>query len=207
MNTTSVDAYLQDGCGRCDDYQTPRCKVHLWTPMLVELRTLALAAGLTETMKWGSPCYTVGGKNVSMILSFREACGLSFFKGALITDPDGVLERTGPNSNAGRYVKLRSMEDLAARRAQITGFLDQAVALERQGAKVAPRTEREPLPEELGRRMEADPALHAAWDALTPGRQRSHILHVSGAKQADTRDRRAERCAADILEGRGFNER
>ena len=56
-------------------------------------------------------------------------------------------------------------------------------------------------------RLEADEALHAAWDALTPGRQRSHILHVSGAKQADTRDRRAERCAADILEGRGFNER
>lgn len=207
MNTTSVDAYLQDGCGRCDDYQTPRCKVHLWTPMLVELRALALAAGLTETMKWGSPCYTVGGKNVAMILSFREACGLSFFKGALLTDPDGVLERTGPNSNAGRYVKLRSMEDLATRRAQIAGFLDQAVALERQGVKVAPRAEREPLPEELARRLEADEALHAAWDALTPGRQRSHILHVSGAKQADTRDRRAERCAADILEGRGFNER
>ncbi len=30
MNTTSVDAYLQDGCGRCEHYKTPQCKVHNW---------------------------------------------------------------------------------------------------------------------------------------------------------------------------------
>ena len=42
MNTTSVDAYLADGCGRCDLYRTLDCKVHRWTEALVELRAIAL---------------------------------------------------------------------------------------------------------------------------------------------------------------------
>ena len=60
---------------------------------------------------------------------------------------------------------------------------------------------------ELEQRLEQDPELAQAFAALTPGRRRSHILHVSGAKQSDTRARRVERCVPEILAGRGFNER
>jgi uncharacterized protein YdeI (YjbR/CyaY-like superfamily) len=206
MNTGTVDSYLQDGCGRCDHYQTPQCKVHLWTPGLVALREVALASGLVETMKWGSPCYTLDGKNVAMLLAFRESFGFSFFKGAAMSDPEGVLESAGPNSNHGRYLKFRAVDDVSARRAQAAAYLDQAIALERAGVKTAPAA-RPDVPAELEARLAADPALRAAYDALTPGRQRSHILHVSGAKATETRARRAEACAAIILAGKGFNER
>ncbi len=206
MNTGTVDSYLQDGCGRCDHYQTPQCKVHLWTPGLVALREVALASGLVETMKWGSPCYTLDGKNVAMLLAFRESFGFSFFKGAAMSDPEGVLESAGPNSNHGRYLKFRAVDEVNARRAQAAAYLDQAIALERAGVKTAPAA-RPDVPAELEARLAADPALRAAYDALTPGRQRSHILHVSGAKATETRARRAEACAAIILAGKGFNER
>ncbi len=206
MNTGTVDSYLQDGCGRCDHYQTPQCKVHLWTPGLVALREVALASGLVETMKWGSPCYTLDGKNVAMLLAFRESFGFSFFKGAAMSDPEGVLESAGPNSNHGRYLKFRAVDEVNARRAQAAAYLDQAIALERAGVKTAPAS-RPDVPAELEARLAADPALRAAYDALTPGRQRSHILHVSGAKATETRARRAEACAAVILAGKGFNER
>ncbi len=206
MNTGTVDSYLQDGCGRCDHYQTPQCKVHLWTPGLVALREVALASGLVETMKWGSPCYTLDGKNVAMLLAFRESFGFSFFKGAAMSDPEGVLESAGPNSNHGRYLKFRAVDEVNARRAQAAAYLDQAIALERAGVKTAPAA-RPDVPAELEARLAADPALRAAYDALTPGRQRSHILHVSGAKATETRARRAEACAAVILAGKGFNER
>jgi uncharacterized protein YdeI (YjbR/CyaY-like superfamily) len=206
MNTTSVDAYLRDGCGRCEHYQTPQCKVLLWTDALVALRELARASGLDETMKWGSPCYTLGGKNVAMIVSFRESCGLSFFKGAALTDDDGLLESAGPNSRHARFVKVRSVAEVNARRKQIAALLKQAIALEQAGTKVA-KAPPEPVPGELARRLAADPALRAAFEALTPGRRRSHVLHVSGAKQAETRERRVEKCVSDILAGRGFNER
>lgn len=55
MNNESVDSFLRDGCGRCDKYRTPDCKVHLWTAALVELRKLLSATELDETMKWAPP--------------------------------------------------------------------------------------------------------------------------------------------------------
>ena len=206
MNRTSVDAYLQDGCGRCEHYQTPSCKVHLWTPGLVALREIVFASGLVEAMKWGSPCYTLEGKNVVMIVSFRESFGLSFFKGAALPDDEGVLESAGPNSHHARMLRFRNVEEVPARAAAASRLLADAISLERAGGKTAPAAAA-PLPEELTARLDADPVLREAFEALTPGRRRSHALHVSGAKQAETRARRVDRCAEDILAGRGFNER
>jgi uncharacterized protein YdeI (YjbR/CyaY-like superfamily) len=56
-------------------------------------------------------------------------------------------------------------------------------------------------------RLNADPALKAAFEALTPGRRKLYSVHVSRAKQAKTRAARAEKCVPMILSGRGFNER
>ena len=56
-------------------------------------------------------------------------------------------------------------------------------------------------------RLDADPALAVAWQALTPGRRRSHVLYVSGAKQAATRARRAATSAALVMQGLGYDER
>ena len=207
MNRESVDAYLRDGCGRCEHYQTPQCKVHAWTDALRALRVAALEAGLTETMKWGSPCYTLGDANVAMLVAFRESCAISFFQGAGRDDPEGSLEPPGPNSRFGRYFRFRSIDEIAARRGAIDRLLAQAVALARSGATLKVAAAAEPVPEELERVLAADPGLRRAFDALTPGRRRSHILHVSGAKQSETRARRAERCAPAIRDGRGFQER
>ncbi|NMO16779.1 hypothetical protein HPC49_09035 [Pyxidicoccus fallax] len=207
MNNTSVDSYLRDGCGRCEHYKTPACKVHRWTKALEALRELVLASGLVEEMKWGCPCYTLGGKNVVMVTAFKEYCALQFFKGAALVDDAGVLESPGPNSRFARFLKFQSVEDVIARRPVARRLVDQAIALERAGTKVAPKAAPEPVPVELERRLAADPALRRAFEALTPGRQRSHILHISGAKQSETRERRVDRCAPDILSGRGFNER
>lgn len=207
MNTESVDAYLRDGCGRCELYRTPRCKVHRWTPILEGLRGLLRATGLVEEMKWGSPCYTLDGKNVAMIVAFKDHCALQFFKGAGLTDPEGLLTSPGPNSQYVRWLELRSVEDLAAHRAAAEGFILQATALEQSGVKFAPAPTPEAMPDELAARLAEDPELARAFEALTPGRRRSHVLHVSGAKQSETRARRADRCAPEILAGRGFNER
>lgn len=207
MNTESVDSYLRDGCGRCDDYRTPACKVHRWTAVLARMREVLRASGLVEEMKWGSPCYTVDGRNVAMLVAFRESCALSFFKGVALDDPDGVLQSAGPNARYARVLRFRSLDEAEALRPHAVRLVAQAIAVERAGTKVAPAATLEAMPEELAARLEADPALRAAFDALTHGRRRSHVLHIAGAKQGDTRARRVERCAPDILAGRGFNER
>lgn len=207
MNNTSVDAYLQDGCGRCERYQTPQCKVHRWTDALVALRALLLETELVEEMKWGSPCYTLDGKNVVMITSFLDFCALAFWKGVLLADPNSVLEAPGPNSRVIRQFRFTSAARVEANEEAVRGFLKQAIELERSGAKVETGGIPEPMPDELLVVLDGDPEVRAAYDALTPGRQRSYILHVSGSKNEATRAGRAERCVTKILAGKGFNER
>lgn len=207
INNESVDAYLAIGCGRCALFRTPQCKVHTWARELVALRALLNASELDETMKWGSPCYTLDGANVAMIVAFNDWCGLSFFKGVLLEDPDGLLDVPGPATHAGRVLKLHSVDELEARRAAMQGFVQQAIALERAGATVPERPRDEPMPDELQAMLDGNPVVAEAFQALTPGRQRSYVLHVGGAKQAKTRVSRAEKCIPKILAGKGFNER
>ncbi|RME22308.1 MAG: hypothetical protein D6798_16115 [Deltaproteobacteria bacterium] len=207
MNTTSADSYLQHGCGRCERFRTPQCKVHQWTEPLVALRALLLETELREEMKWGSPCYTLDGRNVVMLTAFQDFCCLAFFKGALLTDEDGLLDAPGANSRAVRQLRFTSAEQVHRRQGLVKRLLDEAIALERAGARVPVRESPEPVPVELEEVLDADPRLRAAFDALTPGRRRSFILYVSGAKQATTRTRRAQRCIPKILEGKGFHER
>lgn len=207
MNTTSVDAWLADGCGRCDKYQTPDCKVHRWPDILVALRALVLETGLSEEMKWGNPCYTLDGKNVLMVAAFNDFACLSFFKGALLTDDQGLLEAPGPNSQAARLLKFTALDQVHAHRAVATRLVLQAIELERAGARV--EFHRGPLdvPAELQALLDADPTLQAAFDALTPGRQRSHVIHVDGAKTPAARGARAGRCVEKIRAGKGFLDR
>lgn len=205
MNNTSVESYLAEGCGRCEHYQTPQCKVHLWKEELLALRGILRSSDLEETMKWGSPCYTFDGKNVAMMGSFRDYCSISFFKGVLLEDPEGVLEAPGPNSRHARLLKFRSMDDVERLASQALNFLNQAVEIQKKGLKVD-AAEAEPLPDELEARLLSEDGLWEAYEALTPGRQRSFILHVSGAKNPETRVRRAEKCVPKIWAGKGFNE-
>lgn len=205
MNNVSVESYLAEGCGRCEHYQTPQCKVHLWTEELLALREILKSSDLEETMKWGSPCYTFDGKNVAMMGSFRDYCSISFFKGVLLEDLNGVLEAPGPNSRHARLLKFRSSEDVNRLASQALNFLTQAVEIEKKGLKVE-AAEVEPLPDELEARLMSEDGLWDAFESLTPGRQRSFILHVSGAKNAETRVRRAEKCVPKIWAGKGFNE-
>lgn len=207
MNDISVEAYLADGCGRCELYQTPQCKVHLWTDPLVALRERVLASGLTETMKWGAPCYTLDGQNVVMMSALKEFVALSFFKGALLDDVHDLLEAPGPNTRHARLLKFTSVDQVQKRAEAIADYLAQAIANERAGRRVERVEAPEPMPEELQAVLDGDPAAAAAFDALTPGRRRSYVLHVGGAKQAKTRAARAERCIPKVLTGKGFNER
>ena len=46
-----------------------------------------------------------------------------------------------------------------------------------------------------------------AFEALTPGRQRSYLYHFGAAKQAATRRARIDKAMPAIFEGRGFLER
>ena len=79
--------------------------------------------------------------------------------------------------------------------------------IEKSGLKVAfKKPEDFVMPEEFENKLKLMPALKKAFDALTPGRQKSYLLHFSQAKQTKTREARIEKCIPQILKGKGFNE-
>jgi uncharacterized protein YdeI (YjbR/CyaY-like superfamily) len=179
-----------------------------WQNETDELRKIVLGCDLVEELKWGKPCFTYQKKNVAIIIPLKDACALSFFKGALLKDPKHILKKIGEHTQAGRWIKFTSPEETAALQSTLKSYIREAVQVEKSRRKVPLRKAAEyVVPEELQARLDSAPELKSAFEALTPGRRKSYILHVCGAKQPKTRVARAEKCAPLILSGRGFNER
>lgn len=208
LNMAAVDAYLADGCGRCALYSTPECKVHAWSGELKQLRRIVLECGLTEEVKWRVPCYTHQGRNIVLLNAFRGYASLSFFKGALLNDLQGLLQAPGEHSQAVRLFAFTSVNAIQELEDTVKAYVFEAMALERAGIKVGFKAiSGHRMPEELQALLEARPEVQEAFEGLTPGRRRSHMMYVSGAKQAETRARRAEQCADKILGAKGWQER
>jgi uncharacterized protein YdeI (YjbR/CyaY-like superfamily) len=179
-----------------------------WKDEIAALRALLLAAGLDEAYKWRQPCYGIDGSNVAILHGMRAYCGIGFLKGSLLDDPSGLLVSPGPNSRASRQVRVTSLADIERDKAAIRALIDAAIATEKAGLKVDFSANRHPdLPQELIDRMDADPDFAAAFQALTPGRQRGYAIHVSGAKQSATRSARIDKHAARIFAGKGLHDR
>ncbi len=178
-----------------------------WQKEVDKLRKIVLGCGLSEEIKWGKPCFTHRSKNVAIVIPLKKTCALSFFKGALLADPNQVLQKMGEHAQAGRWIKFASVGEITAMQPILRSYLHEAIRIEESGKKVTRKKDSEyVVPEELQARLNAAPKLRAAFEALTPGRRRSYIFHISGAKQVKTREARAERCIPMILSGRGFNE-
>jgi uncharacterized protein YdeI (YjbR/CyaY-like superfamily) len=200
-----ADTYFTTGCGRCAKGGTPACKVNTWAAELAALRGLVLEAGLTEECKWGVPCYTINGGNVVIIHSFKEYCALLFFKGALLKDAKGLLIQQTENVQAGRQLRFTDVRDIVKLKTTIKAYLQEAIAVEKAGLKVAMKPTAEfAMPDEFQAKLNESPALKTAFEALTPGRQRAYLLHFAAAKQAKTREARIEKCTPQILNGKGL---
>ena len=204
--TTSIQEYFEKGCMRCPLGGTDACKVMTWVDELKTLRSVLLDSELTESIKWGVPCYTINNGNVLLLTAFKEFVALSFFKGALITDKDQLLVKPGPSTQASRYLKFTNLEQIIKSTDIITAYVKEAIQIELQGLKVDFQKTPEPLPQELIDKMEEDPIFKSAFEALTPGRQRGYILYFSKAKQSQTRINRIQKYESLILNGRGMHD-
>ena len=178
-----------------------------WKAELHQLRRIVLDAGLTETLKWGAPCYTYDGKNVAILGGFKGYCVLSFFKGALLKDEHGMLQKPGDHTQSARILKFTSEREIVEKEQILKDYILESIDLERNGQKVKFSKHPEPIPDELKKKLVADPALKKAFSVLTPGRQRAYILYFSAPKQSGTREARVEKYISKILQGKGINDR
>jgi len=182
-------------------------KAPKWQDEMEKLRITVLGCGLTEELKWGKPCYAFHGSNVVIIQGFKDYCALLFFKGILLSDPDGVLIKTGDNTHVGRQIRFTSVQKILELEPILKSYIFQSVEVEKAGMKVPVREKTELVfPEEFQLKLEEIPALKAAFEALTPGRQRMYHIYFSEAKQSRTRESRIEKCIPLILAGKGLND-
>ena len=183
-------------------------KAKQWQEEFKQLRAIALDCGLIEEFKWGKPCYTIEDKNVFLIHGFKEYCALLFMKGALIKDPMGILVSQTENTQAARQIRFTNVDEIVEMAHVVKAYMLEAVKVEKAGLEVPYKETSEfDVPEEFQAILDDDPALKAAFEALTPGRQRGYLLYFAGAKQSKTRTSRVEKCIPKIMEGMGLHDR
>jgi uncharacterized protein YdeI (YjbR/CyaY-like superfamily) len=207
VHIPNVDHYLIDGCGRCDHYSTPKCKVNAWRHILIELRALAIESGLSEEIKWGVPVYTYQGKNVFNISAFKDFACLGFYKGVLLKDNANILLKQGESSQSGRIIKFTELVEVTNNASTILDYMFEAIELEKSGAKVITLKNPEPMPTELEETLVNDIELATAFYHLTPGRQRGYIIYFSQPKQSTTRLSRIQAKRQNIINGEGMHDK
>ncbi len=179
-----------------------------WPAELQRLRSILQDTPLTEEFKWRGPCYTFDGGNVLILGEFKDGCRVTFFKGALLEDPDGLLGEIGDNSHAGRLLRFTDVDEIDRAEPALRDFVQQGIAAEEAGLKVEePERGELELPDELIAAFDEVAGLQAAWEALTPGRQRGYVLHFADAKKAETRSARIAKAVPKIFEGKGMHDR
>jgi len=178
-----------------------------WKPEIAVMRRVLADIAMNEECKWGKPTYTVDGKNIVILQGFKEYFALGFFQGALLKDPKKLLVQLG-QVHAGRVMKFTSVREITRNAPTIKAYVREAIAVEKAGLRMKPKkTSDYSVPEELSERLRKDPRFKRAFEALTPGRQRSYLYHIGAAKQSATRTARIDKVMPAIFEGRGFLER
>ena len=173
---------------------------------LALLREIALETGVQETLKWGSPVYTVNGKNVFGIMAFKTHFGLWFFNGVLLSDPARVLTAAQQSTKALRQWKFKPGEPI--HRNLVLGYMKEAIANQEKGLALKPQKKPEyGIPAVLEAALKNDAELSEGFRRLTPFRQREYCEHIGTAKMEKTQYTRLKNCIPLILKGMGLHDK
>ena len=204
---TDPDDFFTKGCGRCARFATPDCSTRLWIDDLNHLRRICLDLGLEETVKWAHPCYMHAGRNIALLAAFRTDFRLGLMNAGLVKDTEGVLEPQGPNSQTPSMFRFTAVGQVGELEPIVRAYLRQLMDHAEAGTKPAKAAREIDMPDELTDALDADPELAEAFQALTPGRQKSYLFNLNQTKQSATRVARIEKFRDRIIAGKGATER
>ena len=155
-----------------------------WREILTVLRGVLLSTGLEETIKWGVPVYTLGGKNVVGLTAFKNFSALWFFQGALLQDKSGVLVNAQEGkTRAQRQWRFESIDEIDEIR--VKAYVLEAMENQKQGRLIKPASKKAfSLPVELSEAFDANPQIKTAFETLAPYKRREYAEYISEAKLA-----------------------
>lgn len=177
-----------------------------WSEELGLLRSILTSTELKEDVKWGAPIYTINGKNVVGMGSFKSYVGLWFHQGVFLKDPAGKLINANEGVTRGlRQWRFQSKEEMDP--ALIRAYVEEAIRNQKAGKEIKPEKKQLEIPPEMENAMKKDAKLRQRFEAFTPGRQREFAEYVASAKREETRISRMEKIAPMIMEGMGLNDK
>ncbi len=111
-------------------------KAKKWQEEIKKLRKIILDCGLNEELKWGCPCYTYQKSNIVLIHYFKDYCALLFFKGALLSDTEGILIQQTKHVQAARQARFTNLQEIVRMEKILKAYIYEAIEVERAGLKV-----------------------------------------------------------------------
>lgn len=174
-------------------------------PLLTQIRAVVHAAcpEVVETIKWGMPSFTYGGKILAGMAAFKQHCTLGFWQDRQLLDSEKTSEAMG------QFGRLTSLADLPPKR-ELTQLVKRAKALIDAGVKplrAVRSTPRPPpvVPADLAAGLAGNAAAAQHFKAFSPSAQREYIEWIVEAKRADTRARRLAQAIEWMAEGKARN--
>src|SRR5881394_4544369 len=111
-------------------------KASQWQEEYEKLRAIALDCGLADELKWGCPCYSFEKTNIVLIHGFKEYCAYLFFKGSLLSDPNGILIQQTKNVQSARQIRFTNAKEIVKMEKILKAYVYEAIEIERAGLKV-----------------------------------------------------------------------
>ena len=173
-------------------------------PILKHLRKVVHAGcpEVEETIKWSMPHFDYKGIFVGMA-AFKGHCAFGFWREASL-----ALGGNGEESDSmGQFGRITSIADLPDEKTLIS-YVRKAAALKDAGVKKPAtrkaRAKSTPLevPDDLANRLKKNATARKTWEAFSTSHRREYIEWLTGAKRAETREKRLETTIEQLAEAK-----
>jgi uncharacterized protein YdeI (YjbR/CyaY-like superfamily) len=157
---------------------------------------------IVETIKWSVPHFEHKGI-VGNMAAFKSHVSFGFWKAGLMSDRHGLLTNKTPAGS-----RVSEVSELPSEKVLVE-TIREAVRLNDEGVKSAPRPKKAPapleIPEELTAALRKNRKARAVFEGFSPGAQREYAMWIAEAKQEATRQKRLAQAIEWISEGKQRN--
>ena len=173
-------------------------------PILNHIRERVHAAvpDAEETLKWSAPAFTLDGKILVIMASFKAYAALNFWRGQ-------ELRGSAARRDAmGQFGRLTSLDDLPPNK-ELDALIAEAAQLSKSApAPRKPKHAPKPPPAlhpEFAAALAKAPKAKATLDAFPPSCRREYLEWISEAKRDETRAKRIGEAIQWLGEGKRRN--
>lgn len=188
--------------------KNPWDKSGLWPEEMNALKAIIAKTELVEMTKWGGPVYTLNTKNVIGVGGFKNYVAVWFWNGVFLRDEAGKLVNANEGVTKGlRQWRFGSKAEIDRDEALILEYINEAIANEKAGLAIKPEKKETVLSDYFQSALDKNADFKAAFERLTPGKQREYLEHIDTAKQEKTKDTRLEKIIPMVISGVGLHDK